>query len=316
MANLVKLKDIFLIEYGNQFDKNKLIESQSGINFISRRSSNLGIDAKVELVPSIDPYEAELITATLGGTYLLSSFVQPEPFYTGQNIKVLRPIKSMTFNEKVYYCLAISRNRFRYTSHGREANKTFDDIMVPSYKSLPHWVNVASVKQPDKKSMLPIKLPLEVKKWKYFRIANLFHIKGTKSHTKREIAKYGEGNYPYITTSSSKNGMYGRFRHYTEEGGVLTIDSAAAGSCFYQGEKFSASDHVEKLVPKFNMGPHVGLFLKTVIDMEKFRYNYGRKFSQNKIRNTLIKLPADSNDNPDWEFMERYIKSLPYSSDI
>jgi len=141
MADQVHLKDLFEIEYGNQFDKNKLTEDPSGVNFVSRASTNMGIVGRVESVTDVEPYESGLITATLGGTYLLSAFVQSKPFYTGQNIKVLRPLKSMSFNEKVYYCLVISKNRFRYTSHGREANKTFDNILVPSFLDLPDWVN-------------------------------------------------------------------------------------------------------------------------------------------------------------------------------
>ena len=80
MADPVRLKDLFYIEYGNQLDKNKLIECRSGTNFVSRTSSNLGVDTKVAPIEGLGPYEAGMITATLGGTYLLSAFVQPEPF--------------------------------------------------------------------------------------------------------------------------------------------------------------------------------------------------------------------------------------------
>jgi len=32
--------------------------------------------------------------------------------------------------------------------------------------------------------------------------------------------------------------------------------------------------------------------------------------------NSKIKLPVDDNGNPDWEFMEDFIKSLSYSSNL
>jgi len=36
---------------------------------------------------------------------------------------------------------------------------------------------------------------------------------------------------------------------------------------------------------------------------------------KSRLEKLNIKLPADKNGNPDWKFMEDYIKSLPYSSD-
>ena len=90
----VPLDDIFDIEYGNQYDLNKLVVSEpanidNGVNFVSRTSKNNGVVANVQLIDGVKPYPRGLITVTLGGTYLLSSFVQSKPFYTAQNIKVL-----------------------------------------------------------------------------------------------------------------------------------------------------------------------------------------------------------------------------------
>lgn len=31
---------------------------------------------------------------------------------------------------------------------------------------------------------------------------------------------------------------------------------------------------------------------------------------------SVIKLPIDNNGKPEWQFMEDYIKSLPYSSNL
>ena len=58
------------------------------------------------------------------------------------------------------------------------------------------------------------------------------------------------------------------------------------------------------------------MFLTTIINIEQYRYNYGIKCSQTRIKNIKIKLPVDSKGNPDWQFMENYIKSLPYSANL
>ncbi|WP_180547041.1 restriction endonuclease subunit S, partial [Staphylococcus haemolyticus] len=87
-----------------------------------------------------------------------------------------------------------------------------------------------------------------------------------------------------------------------------TIDSATDGYIFYQPNKFSASDHVEKLIPKFKLNKYIGLFMVTSIKKAtKNKYGYGYKFSQTRIKRQKIMLPI-SNNQPDFQFMEQYIK--------
>ncbi|MCB9991530.1 MAG: hypothetical protein H6867_09145 [Rhodospirillales bacterium] len=69
MMKLIKLTDLFLIEYGNQLDLNKLIKAENGINFVNRSAKNLGISAKVKKIDNIEPYEAGLLTVALGAAF-------------------------------------------------------------------------------------------------------------------------------------------------------------------------------------------------------------------------------------------------------
>lgn len=174
-------------------------------------------------------------------------------------------------------------------------------------------------KEVNPNPILTKKLELDIKSWKEFDIESeiLFKVKGSKSIVKYDVVEYGMGNYPYVVTSSENNGVEGLYDYYTEKGNVLTIDSATIGSCFYQEYDFSASDHVEKLIPlskKFNK--YNALFILTIINLEQKRYGYGRKFAQKRIKTTKIKLPVDKSGNIDYDFMENYIKTMPYSSNI
>jgi hypothetical protein len=315
--NLVPLNSLFYIKYGNQFDLYKLdVNEKSNINFVSRQSYNLGVVCKVSKYKNIEPNPPGLITVTLGGTFLLSSFVQQMPFYTAQNIKILTPKNNMSFNEKVFYCKCIEKNRFRYTSHGREANITLDTLLVPDKVPIIYFnVKTDKLLTLDKKPINNILIYLNIPKWKYFLLSKFFNIKGSKTTSLLDLEKYGPGKYPYITTQASNNGVAGFYDYYTEEGNVLTVDSAVLGYCSYQSLPFSASDHVEKLIPKFNINKYIALFISTVINAEQYRYNYGRKCSQERMEKSQIKLPS-KNNVPDFEFMENYIKSLSYSSSI
>lgn len=169
-------------------------------------------------------------------------------------------------------------------------------------------------------SLLDDKFELNVENWKEVLIEDndnpLFKVTGSKSIVKYDVIEYGIGKYPYVVTSSENNGVEGLYDYYTEEGNVLTIDSATVGSCFYQEYPFSASDHVEKLVPQFKQfNKYIALFIATVINLEQIRYGYGRKFAQKRIKPTKIKLPV-KNGEIDFDYMEKFIKSLPYSSSI
>lgn len=138
-VRLTKLHCLFDIEHGNKFDLNKMQQcalTDDAIAFIGRSGDGNGIVAFVKRLEMVDPYETGLITVALGGS-ALSSFVQPRVFYTAQNIDVLKPKANMTLNVKLYYCLCIEANRFRYSTYGREANRTLKDLLVPELECVP-----------------------------------------------------------------------------------------------------------------------------------------------------------------------------------
>ena len=155
-------------------------------------------------------------------------------------------------------------------------------------------------------------LKLDTSSWQKFIVKDLFAVSGTKTTSQNELEEYGTGKYPYVTTQATNNGASKFYNYYTEKGNVLTIDSAVTGYCSYQPLPFSASDHVEKLTPLFELNKHIGLFLTVIFNMEQYKYSYGRKFNQKKIKQTTIKLPVTNHGSPDWLYMEQYIKSLKY----
>ena len=168
--------------------------------------------------------------------------------------------------------------------------------------------------KPRKVASNPI--PLNTKEWKLFKIPNLFTITGTKTTPIEDLEYSGYGEYPYVTTQATNNGVGGFFTTQTEDPGVLTIDSAVCGYCSYQSLPFSASDHVEKLIPLFDMDIYVAMFFVAIFNVEQYRYNYGRKCSQTRLKEAEIRLPVDSNGEPDYDFMREYISHLEYSSNL
>lgn len=315
---LIPLNSIFDIKYGNQLDLYKLdSNNRNGINFVSRSSNNLGVVAKIERLDSTEPFPAGLITVTLGGTYVLSSFVQEQPFYTAQNIKVLTPKHEMSYNEKVFYCKAIEMNRFRYTSHGREANETLDTLMVPE-RVPSHFKNikVEKILRISEKPILKEKISLNKSSFKRFNLTELFKISSTRDELPSKLA---EGSLtPYITSSEFNNGIT-LYVGDKSDFGANTITANRGGSVgcfFYQPNNYMATPvDVRILTPTFSINPFNALFLITILQMEKYRFNYSRKMGTGRLNHLSILLP-EKNGKPDFEFMENYIKSLPYSSSL
>ena len=156
------------------------------------------------------------------------------------------------------------------------------------------------------------KLTLDSVEWGEFFIGGLdglFNVIGTKT-THPSVLEIG-GNVPRVTCAATNNAIDDFFHNEaTEKGGVLTVDSATIGYVSYQLNDFIATDHVEKIVSKSGgINKYTGLFLKSCIDKSKIgKYGYGYKFSQKRIVRQKILLPIDSNGNPNWQFMEDYVK--------
>lgn len=110
------LYDIFHIDSGNKFDKSKMDTCLEAVNFVGRSNFNNGVTAKVNFVSEIEPYKEGYLTLALGGAYLGSCFIQDEPFYTSQNVIVLKPKEEITWEAKQFISTAIfieSQNNYR-----------------------------------------------------------------------------------------------------------------------------------------------------------------------------------------------------------
>lgn len=119
-----KLSDMFNIDMGNKFDKNKVIRTDGDyINFIGRTGSNNGINATCGIYHNTKPFPAGLLTLSLGGT-VGACFVQQQQFYTSQNVCVLIPIHNMNMNQKLFIASCIFKeSQLNYSAFIKELNK-------------------------------------------------------------------------------------------------------------------------------------------------------------------------------------------------
>ncbi|GMO29668.1 MAG: hypothetical protein Ta2B_10640 [Termitinemataceae bacterium] len=218
----------------------------------------------------------------------------------------------LSINEIINADCEWSAENYMETDYGALCDVDFEDTLH-DYATFLFANKVVSCVSDE--TLLPKKHIVNVSEWQYFKLTGLFMITGSVTTPILDLEEYGKGKYPYVTTQATNNGVAGFFDYFSEEGNILTVDSAVFGYCSYQSLNFSASDHVEKLIPNFDMNKYSALFLVTILNKEQYRYNYGRKCSQSRMKTISIKLPS-KNNKPDFEYMENYIKSLPYSKCI
>lgn len=154
---------------------------------------------------------------------------------------------------------------------------------------------------------------LNEESWKEFRLGDLFEIKKGKRLTSEDQT---EGTTPYIGAIDSNNGVANKIgQDPIHSGNTISLSyNGSVGEAFYQPVPFWATDDVNVLYFKetngvaFNL--YIALFICSVLKAEKYRFSYGRKWTLENMNNTIIKLPATEDNNPNWIFMEQYIKSL------
>lgn len=310
----MKLNEIFDLFQGNSLELLNMNPSDcdSGINFVSRASTNNGVTAQVEILTDIKPFEVGLLTVALSGNGVCSAFVQNKPFYTAYHVMVLSPKQHMSIIEKMFYARCIKMNAYKY-SWGRQANKTLKDIELPD--EIPEWVYKVDLENYYKaiKTNVPHKtLALDTSNWQEFSLSNLFsQIRGSRLvQADREI-----GSIPLVTAGQSNLGVKDYIsnpepKKYSE---AITIDMFC--NSFVHLDEFCCDDNILVLKPKNKLSKYVLFFISTVINQDKYRYQYGKQYRQKDFNKHKIKLPSTEN-SPNYEYMEYFIKQLPYSDKI
>ncbi|MER8874829.1 restriction endonuclease subunit S [Mesorhizobium sp. M0814] len=297
--NTVPVSEIFDVKYGQKLDFRNMVEVDGGVNFVTRSRRNLGVGGQVQAVAGVKPHPPGAITVSLGGTYLLSAFVQPAPFYTAQNIKVLVPKKAMSFREKVFYCTCITANRFRYSTHGREANRSFDGILVPARSSVPKWISMASPKLPTPSFTLPDQ-PMKTVAGNV-PLSSLFELsngQNTADHIRSELRLTAD----FVPLIRPSKGQESSFVEYVDKREV------PAGKVFPAGTLYVSTNgqgsHTYAYVSTFEFVPNIDvvvlrdlngkmslgdkLYYAACISANRWKFSYGRKPKGDRLADLLV----------------------------
>ena len=326
------LKNICKITMGNKLDYRNMTFERPTVNFIGRSADNNGVSGIVDEIDGMTPYPGGLLTVALGGS-LGATFLQNKPFYTSQNVSVLQFSDDVGIGAKLFVAQIIMNEcQYKYVAFGRELNvhirTDFGFYLPATPDGVPDWDYMDKFVSRYfhgflQTSVQSKNIPLNIEKWDEFKLNDLFEIKKGKRLTSEEQT---DGNTVYIGAIEGNNGVAAYIGQAAiHEGNTISLSyNGSVGEAFYQPEPFWATDDVNVLYFKesnhYEFNPFIGLFIATILRKEKYRFSYGRKWTLENMKNTIIRLPTtvDSQGKliPDWKWMEDYIRSLPYSDKL
>lgn len=177
---------------------------------------------------------------------------------------------------------------------------------------------------------------LDMSQWQEFKISAIFTIHNGKGITKEEIED-NEGDFTVVQSGEENNGILGKINvnyckqmNYTfSERPCLTVArSGSAGFVSFQIDGCVVGDSAKILLLDEKIASvELYVFLQTLLTANRFKYAYGRKVTESKYLNDVVKLPVKRNIDgtpfidsskkyctegyvPDWKYMEDYIKVL------
>ncbi|MCM1122416.1 MAG: restriction endonuclease subunit S [Eubacterium sp.] len=181
---------------------------------------------------------------------------------------------------------------------------------------------------------------LNIHMWKNFKLSDLFAIRygvNLELNTCAIADKNEADSVNFVARTAENNGVTARVRLIPyiapQKSGLISV--AAGGSVlstFYQDEPFYSGRDLYTLDAKEKLSPAAKLFMITIIVQNKYKYSYGRQANKT-LPDLVLSLPIRQNTDgkpyidanhtysangyiPDWEFMEKYMGSLPYGDHL
>lgn len=323
-------EDIFDIDSSSSsIDRNKLNSMTGNTPYITRSEKNNGYDSMIG--QQADKYNLDEGNVITIGLDTQTVFYQPVAFYTGQNIQVLR---SKYIDHDVAQFLipliVIQMDKFNWGGNGATLTRLRRSKILlpirsqgnPDYAFMKAYMGEKEQEKLDKYSQfISIRLAglqgyketesLEDKEWGEFYLNEIFsQIQRGKRLKKSDHKK---GSIPYVSSTATNNGIDGFIGN--QEGvrmfsNCLTLaNSGSVGATFYHPCRFVASDHVTKLEGE-GINKYVYKFIATLVQRLGVKYSFNREINNTRIEREKIMLPINKDNQPDYEYMEGYIKGI------
>ncbi|MDP0297784.1 restriction endonuclease subunit S [Glaesserella parasuis] len=317
------------IQRGKRLTKSN--QQDGTMPYVSSTATNNGVDNFIDNSTNVRIFENCLTLANSGSVG--STFFHYYTFVASDHVTALILEKP---NKYVYLFLSgiIKRLEEKY-SFNREINDKRiqrEKILLPvNEEGLPDWQFMENfMKQIEQDKITAVlnyyKKPfnnnnlrgggvetylLPKNTWSTFAIQDICDIYSGVRLTKQEMIN---GNLPFIGASDSNNGITAFIANTNAslDRNVLGVNyNGSVVENFYHPYECLFSDDVKRLkIKSERVGKYAYLFLKTVILKQKSKYQYGYKFNAERMKKQKILLPVNTDNQPDWENIERYMQQI------
>ena len=172
---------------------------------------------------------------------------------------------------------------------------------------------------------------LNDRKWGEFNFIDIFVIRSGFYNKKPPLEE--NGTIPFLGATDSNNGItefysleniernskigYGKNEPLSQkifDGNCICVtNNGSVGYAYYQAIPFTCSHDVNPLYLKnHQLNKFMARFLISAIEKQRVCFQYSRKWRPIRMKKSKIKLPITQNGEPDYAFMENFIKERMY----
>ena len=325
------MRDVFEIRPTvNGIDKVKLTTGEGTYPYVTRSDVSNGVNTFVCEQPKY-PLNADNCISV--GLDTQTAFYQPAEFYTGQNIQILRSSKLNAHNAKfILPLLKKTLSIFSWGGNGAtltrlKRSKIFlpiDESGQPDYAFMERYIHaheqrlireyIAYLEERVKSAEA---VSLEGRKWRGFRIGELFRIEQGKCSKANELRR-DKPEIPYLGATNRNNGVLDFVEadpKFMQKGNCIAFIKDGEGSmgyAVYKAEDFIATTNMALGYAPF-LDRHTGIFITTVADKVRGKYSYNYKRNEERLKNEMIQLPVTDSGLPNWQFMHNFMLAHEHS---
>jgi len=301
------------------------LEEGDEINYIGAKKSENGVMKKVLRDEKLVSKGNGIIFICDGeGSVGYTNYIQED--FIGSTTLSVGYNENLNSVNALFIVAVLDKEKYKF-SYGRKYRAHINDIKIklpattagePDWVFMEQYIKSLNCKPLSTANRGGESPTLGVDSWEEFCLGDIFDIKKGKRLTSDDQT---DGETPYIGAIDSNNGVANYIgQEAIHEGNTISLSyNGSVGEAFYQPKPFWATDDVNVLYfrPENNafFNKYIGLFFCAVLRQEKYRYSYGRKWVLESMRTTTVRLPS-KDGKPDFEFMESYMRSLPYGDRI
>ena len=257
-----------------------------------------------------------------------TAFYQSIPFYTGQNIQVLRH-PSLNRYIASFLLIPIKKLMEKFNWGGNGATLTRlkrSKILLPANEDdTPNWHFMEQFMRDIENDILAStlryfsqlqgvnKCEMEGVVWRPLRLSKLFdYEKGNQNN----MADLAPGYVPLVSAKKFDNGYKGFVspnKKKTYEGNIISLNldgDGGAGLAFYQPFEMALDSHVGALKPKLPFNRYHLLFISMCICKQQNMYGHGHSINEGRLKSYRIMLPYNADGTLDYDYMESKMRNI------